>query len=126
MAQVRYMLFIAVIFAVALALSALLGGGQSRACLWAVIANAVAACAGFAPVILTSLYKPSVYPLSVLTAGVIRLLITAVGAVIILAFVEVGVLWFAAWLGFFYIAVLVAEVYFVVRRLNGQNGAVAS
>ena len=126
MAQIRWLLIVAAVLAVAIVLSAFLGTGQTKACLWAAIATIIAVCGGLVPVVYSTLYKPSLYAVSVLAAGVIRLLITAVGAVIILAFVEVGVLWFVAWLGFFYIAVLVAEVCFVVRRLNEQNGATAS
>jgi hypothetical protein len=126
MAQIRYLLIIAAVFAFAMVFSAFLGGQQTKTCLWALIVNSVAVCAGLVPVVLSTLYKPSLYTLSILAAGVIRLLITAVGAVIILVFVEVGVLWFVAWLGFFYLVVLGAEVYFTVRRLSRQNMLAAS
>jgi hypothetical protein len=121
MAQIKWLPIVAAILAFALVLSAFLGTGQTKACLWAVIATTIAVCVGLTPVVYSVFYKPSMYPLSVLAAGVIRLLITAGGAVIILIFVEVGVLWFAAWLGFFYIVVLAVEVYSAIRTLNRQN-----
>ncbi len=121
MAQIRYLIIVAVIFTAAFGVSALLGIEQMTACLWALLANAVAVCGGFVPAAFSSRYRPSLYPLSILAAGVIRLLITAGGAAIILVFVEVGVLWFVAWLSFFYLVVLVVEVCFVVRTIDGRN-----
>jgi purine-cytosine permease-like protein len=56
-----------------------------------------------------------------LMSGAVRLLLAVVGSAIIIWFTAVPVLWFLVWLGLFYIAALVAEVYFAILMINRQK-----
>ncbi len=117
-----WLLVIVVVFALALGVSFFLGADVAKSCLWAVIISVIGGCGGLAPVIYTSLVKSSPSAASVLAVTVIRLLITLGGAAIIITSVRVHVLWFVAWLGLFYLVILVAEVCFIIKTLSQYDG----
>lgn len=117
-----WLLVIVAVFALALGVSFFLGADAVKSCLWAVIISVIGGGGGLAPVIYTSLVKSSLSVASVLAVTVIRLLITLGGAAIIITSVRVHVLWFVAWLGLFYLVILVAEVCFIIKTLSRYDG----
>lgn len=117
-----WLLVIVAVFALALGVSFFLGADVAKSCLWAVIISVIGGGCGLAPVIYASLVKSSPSAASVLAVTVIRLLITLGGAAIIITSVRVHVLWFAAWLGLFYLVILVAEVCFIIKTLSQYDG----
>ena len=117
-----WLLVIVAVFALALGVSFFLGADVAKSCLWAVIISVIGGGCGLAPVIYTSLVKSSPSAASVLAVTVIRLLITLGGAAIIITSVRVHVLWFVAWLGLFYLVILVAEVCFIIKTLSQCDG----
>ena len=117
-----WLLVIAAVFALALGVSFFLGADVAKSCLWAVIISVIGGGCGLAPVIYTTLVKTLPSIASILAVTVIRLLITVGGAAIIITSVRVHVLWFAAWLGLFYLVILVAEVCFIIKTLSQHDG----
>ena len=119
-----WLLVIVAVFALALGVSFFLGADVAKSCLWAVIISVIGGGCGLAPVIYATLVKtsPSVVSVLALAVTVIRLLITVGGAAIIITFVRVNVLWFAAWLGLFYLVVLAVEVCFIIKTLSQYDG----
>lgn len=91
-----------------------------RSCMLAAAVIAPAACAGFVIVFYMASHKSAMLTAS-LSAGVIRVLLAVAGCVIIFRFVTVPVGWFLAWMGFFYIITLVAEVYYAIAVMNRQK-----
>jgi hypothetical protein len=91
-----------------------------RSCVWAAAAVAPAACAGFAIVFYLASCKSAMLMAS-LSAGIIRLLLVVAASVIILRSIAIPVGWFLAWMGFFYIITLVAEVYYAIAAMNRQK-----
>jgi uncharacterized membrane protein HdeD (DUF308 family) len=109
---------VAAIFAAALGISVSLGQNATNGCLWAMLVSVVAGCGGLAPVIYLILSRSSLSVEHVIGSSAIRLLLVLAGVVIILLFTKTDVMWFALWLGLFYLVVLVAEVYVAVRIMN--------
>jgi hypothetical protein len=89
-------------------------------CLWAAAVTLPAASAGFAAITFAKSLNLSMSS-AALSAGAIRLLLIVVGCAIIPGFAAVPALWFLAWLGFFYVVTLVAEVYFAILIVNKQK-----
>jgi len=118
----RWLSIVALVLAAGLGVGVLLGGQSAQACFWAAVVNAISSCGAFVPILYCLLYRPAVLATGILAAGVIRLLLTIAGAGIILLLVNVDVLWFAVWLGLFYLTLVATEVYFAVRMLHGQSG----
>jgi hypothetical protein len=104
--------------AAALGLSIFFGSDSAKGCLWAILVSGVAGCGGLVPVIYALIYRPALLAILVLAAGMIRLLLMAVGTAILILLVNVNVLWFLIWLGLFYAAILVSEVWWAVRRFR--------
>ena len=109
---------ITVVFAAAAAISAAFGSIAFKACLWAIAAAAAAAGGSLVPVIYSAVFRPSMLAGSAMAAGVIRLLLMLAGAVTILFFITVDILWFISWLMLFYPVMIVAEVCFILRAVN--------
>lgn len=106
-------------FAVAaLGISIFFGTDSAKGCLWAILVGGVAGCGGLVPVIYALTYRPALLAILVMAAGVIRLLLMAVGTAILILLVKVNVLWFVIWLGLFYAAMLVSEVWWAFRRFR--------
>jgi hypothetical protein len=116
-----WLLVIAAVFALALGVSFFLCADVAKSCLWAVIISVIGGGCGLAPVIYAALVKKAPSVASVLAVTVIRLLITVGGAAIIITSVRVQVLWFAAWLGLFYLVILAAEVCFIITVLKDKK-----
>jgi hypothetical protein len=116
-----WLLVIAAVFAMASGVSFFLGADIAKSCLWAVIISVIGGGCGLAPVIYAALVKKVPSVASVLAVTVIRLLITVGGAAIIITSVRVQVLWFAAWLGLFYLVILAAEVCFIITVLKDKK-----
>ena len=117
-----WLLVIVAVFALALGVSFFLGADAAKSCLWAVIISVIGGGCGLAPVIYATLVKRAPSVASVLAVTVIRLLITVGGAAIIITSVRVQVLWFVAWIGLFYLVILVAEVCFIIKTLSQYDG----
>ena len=109
---------VAAVFAAALGVSISLGQIAINGCLWAMLVSVVAGCGGLAPVIYLILSRSSLSTEHVIGSSAIRLLLVLAGVVIILLFTKTDAMWFALWLGLFYVVVLVAEVYVAVRITN--------
>jgi len=116
-------LWMPIIIAVpALGVSSYLGADITRSCLWAVMVSVIAGSVGFAPVIYAArVYKSPPSVVSILAGITIRLLTMIAGTVSIIAFADINILWFVAWMGLFYIVILVMEACFVVRILKQYN-----
>jgi hypothetical protein len=112
---------VAAVFAAALGVSISLGQSAINGCLWAMLVSGVAGCGGLVPVICFILSGSSLSMEHVIGSIAIRLLLVLAGVVIILLFTKTDVMWFALWLGLFYIVVLVAEVYVAVRMMNEHS-----
>jgi hypothetical protein len=115
------LIIIIVFFAAVFGASALLGESARNNCFWAIVVNGIAACGGIAPFIYAGLFKPSIPVYYLPAASVIRLLLAVIGSGVILCFVKIDALWFAAWVGMLYLAVLVLEVRFFIKMLTGYD-----
>ena len=116
-----WMLIIIVFFAAVFGVSALLGESARNNCFWAIVVNGIAVCGGIAPLLYAGLFKPSIPVYFLPAAGVIKLLLAVIGSGVILYFVKIDALWFAVWVGVFYLAVLVLEVCFFIKMLTGRD-----
>jgi hypothetical protein len=112
------LLVMAGVFATALGASFLSGQDAVNGCLWAILVSAVAGIGGFIPFILAGLSRKPASIEAVIGASAIRLLLVLAGLVIIIFFTKVNLMWFALWMGLFYIVILVAEVYIAIRIVN--------
>jgi len=118
-------MIVAVVPAAAFAVSLPAGKEAVKGWLAAVIISGFAGCISSAPVVYAAAYKHGSLPVYALAASVIRLLLMSAGSITILAFANVGIVWFAVWIGVFYLIRLALEVRYVVRMANG-NGAVGA
>ena len=112
------LLVVVAVFAAAGGISILLGADALNACFWAIVVSGIAACGGFIPIAAGSRAASSLSIASVLASGAIRLLLALAGVVIIILFVKVNAMWFAAWLGLFYVVMLGWEVWLATRIIN--------
>jgi uncharacterized membrane-anchored protein len=117
------MLILIVFFAAIFGISPMFGDNARNSCLWAVVVNTIAACGGAAPVIYAVVFKPVVPVYYLLAAGTIRLLLAVIASIIILLFVKIDTVWFAASAGILYAAVLVLEVCFFTKTIAGCDEA---
>ena len=107
------------VFAAAYGASLLLNDSAQRSCLCAIIVNAIGAFGGVIPVVYAAILKPTLSAYHVFATSVIRLLLVITGSVIILLCVKISVFWFAIWTITLYVAVLVAEAFFVAGIMQG-------
>lgn len=118
-----WMLILIVFFAAIFGISPMFGDNARNSCFWAVVVNTIAACGGAAPVICAVVFKPVVPVYYLLVAGTIRLLLAVIASIIILLFVKIDTVWFAASAGILYAAVLVLEVCFFAKTIAGCDEA---
>jgi hypothetical protein len=109
------------VFAVAYGISILLGKDVRNSCFWAVVVNGIAGCGGIAPVIYAMSLKSFISVYYILSSSIIRLLLAVAGSGIILFFVKIDVMWFAAWVVILYLAVLIFEVGFAVQMMTKHD-----
>ncbi|MGA2172094.1 MAG: hypothetical protein ABSG82_03650 [Sedimentisphaerales bacterium] len=106
------------VVAVALTVSLLSGEQAIKSCLAAIVVSGLAGCGGLIPIIYAAAHKPALLTIFVLAATVIRLLLMVMGSIIIILFAKVSVLWFAVWIGIFYLVMLSLEIYFAIHTAN--------
>ena len=116
-----WMLTIIVFFIAVVGISIPFADNAYNNCLSAIVVNAIAAAGGAAPVLYAVAFKTAVPVYFLLAASTIRLLLAIATSSIILFFVKIDTVWFAAQVGILYVAVLVLEVRFFVKMMTGSN-----
>jgi hypothetical protein len=76
---------------------------------------------GLLPLIYAAAYKPDRQLFLGLAATAIRLLLMIAGSAIVIIVAKVNILWFALWIGIFYLVTLVLEIGFALRSANSNN-----
>ena len=87
-------------------------------CLAALIVSGFAGCVAMAVIVYCLRYKPDMLLVGTLAATVIRLLLMIAGSAVVILFAKVNILWFAVWIGVFYLVTLVLEMCFTIRAAN--------
>ena len=84
----------------------------------ALIVSVLAGGASMALLMYFVKYRPDLLPVGVMASAAVRLLLMMAGTVIFLFFAKVDAIWFVAWVGAFYIVMLVWEIRFALRAVN--------
>ena len=116
-----WMLPLIVFFIAVVAISIPFAANAYNNCLSAIVVNAIAAGGGAAPVLYAVVFKKVVPGYFLLAASTIRLLLAITASSIILLFVKIDTVWFAAQVGILYVAVLVLEVRFFVKMITRSD-----
>jgi hypothetical protein len=112
------MMFISLIAAASLAAGKAAAPDVMKGCLAALAVCGFAGCIALLPIFYSMGRKTDWILLLALAAGVIRLLLTIVGCVILCALVTVNVLWFIGWTAIFYLMVLILEIRIAIRAIS--------
>lgn len=112
------LLIIVAVVAAAFAVSSVAGKEAVKSCLVAITVSGLAGSTALILIAYAAAYRPSHLAVLTLAAGIVRLLLMAVGSVIIVFFVRVSILWFVVWIGVFYLVMLVFEMRIAVQAVN--------
>ncbi len=119
--NIRLLLALAAIFAIAILSAFFLGQQALKSCLWAFALVVFSGAISITPVI-RSVYLTSVVSGScAISSIVVRLIIMLFGTAGILFLTQISVLYFVLWLGVFYLPMIIVEVLIILSLANNNK-----
>ncbi len=87
-----------------------------QGCLWATVLSIIAGGLSLLPIIYSIKSKAASLTTYILASSAIRVVIILIGAIIFIFLANITTRWFPAWLGLFYLLMLTADVWLILRK----------